>query len=72
MKKILQSRFSWVYVIITLVLLNFIASRWHTRVDLTTEKRYTISQATHQLLTSLDAPVTVTVLLDGDLPSGFK
>lgn len=72
MKKLLQSRFSWIYVIIALVLLNFIASRWHTRVDLTTEKRYTISQATHQLLISLDAPITVTVLLDGDLPSGFK
>jgi ABC-2 type transport system permease protein len=72
MRKLFQSRFSWIYIIIALVLLNFIASLWHTRIDLTTEKRYTISQATHQLLTGLDAPVTVTVLLDGDLPSGFK
>lgn len=72
MKKLLQSRFSWIYVIITLLLVNFIASRWHARIDLTTEKRYTISQATKQLLKGLDAPVTVTVLLDGDLPAGFK
>ncbi|MFT3702933.1 MAG: gliding motility-associated ABC transporter substrate-binding protein GldG [Agriterribacter sp.] len=72
MKKLLQSRYSWIYLIIVLLLVNFVASRVHTRLDLTAEKRYTISKSSHQLLKSLDAPVTITVLLDGDLPSGFK
>jgi ABC-2 type transport system permease protein len=43
------------------------------RLDLTAEKRYTISAATQNLLRQLDAPVEITVLLTGDnLPSGFK
>ncbi len=72
MKKLLQSRYSWIYVIAGLLLINYLATRWHTRLDLTAEKRYTISSATRQLLKSLDEPVTITVLLDGDLPAGFK
>ena len=72
MKKNLQSPYSWIFVIAGLVLVNWIASQWHGRIDLTAEKRYTISPATRTLLQSLDEPVTITVLLDGDLPAGFK
>lgn len=72
MKKIIKSKYSWFFALIAIVVINFIASQWHTRLDLTSEKRYTISQATRKLITSLDAPATITVLLDGDLPAGFK
>lgn len=72
MKKIIQSKYSWLFVLAVVVLVNLIASQWHTRLDLTAEKRYTISNATRNLLTSLDEPATITVLLDGDLPAGFK
>ncbi|TAD83721.1 MAG: gliding motility-associated ABC transporter substrate-binding protein GldG [Bacteroidetes bacterium] len=42
------------------------------RADLTAEGRYTLSPATKQLLAGLQAPVTVTVLLQGSqLPAGF-
>ena len=72
MKKLLQSKYSWIYVVVLLVLINMLASQWHSRIDLTAEKRYTLSDATHRLLQSLDEPVTITVLMDGDLPAGFK
>lgn len=72
MKKILQSGYSWIYIIAALVAINLIASRWHGRLDLTAEKRYTVSAATRHLLTSLNEPVTITVFLQGDLPAGFK
>lgn len=72
MNKLLKSSYSLIYIVIGLVLINWLASRWHGRIDLTAEKRYTLSNATRQLLQSLDEPVTVTVLLDGDLPAGFK
>lgn len=72
MKKLLSSPLSWVFIIAGLGAINRIASQWHTRLDLTEEKRYTISSATRELLHSLDEPVTITVLLDGDLPAGFK
>lgn len=72
MKKLLQSSYSWIYVVAGLVLVNLAAAQWHGRLDLTAEKRYTLSAATRDLLQSLDEPVTITVLLDGDLPAGFK
>ena len=72
MKKLLHSPYIWIFLIAGLLLVNWMASQWHTRLDLTSEKRYTISAATRELLQSLDGPVTITVLLDGDLPAGFK
>jgi len=72
MKKLLQSKYSWIYFVVLLVLVNMLASQWHSRIDLTAEKRYTLSDAAHRLLQSLDEPVTITVLMDGDLPAGFK
>lgn len=50
------------------------AGTWvRVRVDLTGEKRFTISQPTRKLLSSLDDEMHITVLLKGDkLPGGFK
>ncbi|MEO6583094.1 MAG: gliding motility-associated ABC transporter substrate-binding protein GldG [Ferruginibacter sp.] len=58
--------------LVVLLLVNIAAAVWHTRVDLTKEKRFTLSQPTHQLLKNLDAPVQVDVFLKGNYPSGFK
>lgn len=43
-----------------LVTLNFLAARYHKRFDLTENKRYTLSQETIQILSSLQEPVKVT------------
>lgn len=42
------------------------------RWDLTDDKRYSLNDATIQLVESLDEPVEVTVYLHGDLNAGFK
>lgn len=42
------------------------------RWDLTDDKHYSLSEASKTLLRSTDAPVSVTLLLDGDLNAGFK
>ncbi|GAB3291212.1 motility-associated ABC transporter substrate-binding family protein [Hymenobacter tenuis] len=55
-----------------LLLLNFIGSFFFFRLDLTEEKRYTMSPATATLLENLKQPVTVTVYLDGDFPPAFR
>ncbi len=45
----------------------------NTQLDLTAEKRYTLSQPTKDLLKKLDEKIEITVLLTGDnLPAGFK
>lgn len=57
---------------IIIVAINFLASSFHTRFDLTKEKRYTLSKATEKLLKGLDEPVMIDVFLKGDFPAGFK
>ena len=42
------------------------------RWDMTDDKHYSLSEASKVLLRSTDAPIEVTVLLDGDLNAGFR
>lgn len=55
-----------------IVLLNMIAERYFFRIDLTEEKRFTITEATKNTLKNLDGVVHIDVYLEGDFPSGFK
>lgn len=55
-----------------LIMLNYIGSFVFHRFDLTTEKRYTLSDATKNLLKNLDDVVFVKVYLEGEFPAGFK
>ncbi|MEI7503076.1 MAG: gliding motility-associated ABC transporter substrate-binding protein GldG [Paludibacter sp.] len=49
-----------------------IALFYHFRLDLTSDKRYSISNQTKNLMEKLDEPLKVTVYLDGDLNPGFQ
>ncbi|MCX8531306.1 gliding motility-associated ABC transporter substrate-binding protein GldG [Chryseobacterium luquanense] len=42
------------------------------RLDLTKEKRYTLSDSTIKVLESIKKPLTVDVYLEGDFPASFK
>lgn len=66
---------SKLWLLITIVLLgavNWLASLYHTRIDFTNEKRFTLSAPTKKVLQKLDDVVQVDVFLKGDFPSGFK
>lgn len=54
------------------VLINVIGSYVFTRFDLTSEKRYTLSPTTKEILNGLDDYVYFKVYLEGDFPAGFK
>ena len=58
--------------IVAIVLLAYISSIAHFRVDLTAEKRYTLDKATKEVLANLDDVVYIKVYLDGDLPLSFR
>jgi ABC-2 type transport system permease protein len=56
--------------------LFFTLSMWFAqtnffRIDLTAEKRYTLSDQTNKLVNTIDSPVNAEILLAGDLPAGF-
>jgi ABC-2 type transport system permease protein len=60
-------------VILSVIGLNILANYFFFRIDLTQEKRYTIHEATKNLLGNLQDEVYVKVYLTGkSIPSGFK
>ncbi len=64
--------FRLLVVIGIIVLLNLLASRLFLRLDLTSDKRFTISEKTKEMLRNLKDGVFVKIYLTGDMPAGFK
>lgn len=54
-----------------LVLLNILANRFFFRADFTEDKRYTLSDATKNLLNDLEEPVTITAYFSEGLPTNI-
>lgn len=61
-----------ILVLFAIVIVNLISFNLFTRFDLTSEKRYTLSDATKEVLTELDDIVYFKVYLEGEFPAGFK
>jgi ABC-2 type transport system permease protein len=61
-----------VFLIIGLLVLNVVNQGFYWRFDLTADKRYTLSETTHLILSAVDKPLFITVYLKGDFPSEFK
>ena len=53
------------------IIINFLASFYFKRFDLTSEKRYTLATSTKTLLQNLDDEVYLKVYLNGDFNPGF-
>ncbi|MEO6612063.1 MAG: gliding motility-associated ABC transporter substrate-binding protein GldG [Chitinophagaceae bacterium] len=70
--KIGASGYWWLLLLVVLFAVNWLASVFHARIDLTREKRYTLSKATKDLLKGLDDDVQIDVFLKGQFPAGFK
>ncbi len=58
--------------IVIIILINIIGSFTFFRIDLTSEKRYSLSDATKEMLKKVDDIVYFKVFLEGDFPTGFK
>jgi len=67
-----DKKFGWIGLILVLLAINLGAASFHYRLDLTQEKRYTLSTPTKELLSHLDDNIEVELFLQGDLKSGIK
>lgn len=68
MKKIIR-----IAVLLAVVfLVNVVAQQFSFRVDLTSEKRFTLTDITEQFMESVDKNIFVRVYLSGDLNPGFN
>ena len=69
---LLKKKFWWLWLIVLFIAITYLISLAHYRLDLTKEKRYSLSNSTKTLLKNLDGKVEVEVFLTGDLSAGFK
>lgn len=60
-----------IYIFLAIAGLAFLSVFFFFRIDLTSEKRYSISQPTKTLLKKANAPLKVSIYLEGDLNPGF-
>ena len=58
--------------VLIVIFANIIGQYLFARIDLTSEKRYTLSKSTRQMLKDIDEPVLFRVYLEGEFPSDFK
>ena len=76
MKKIIEwfksSASDFVLFLIFLVLLNFVGNNIFVRVDLTSQKSYSLSKASKTLVKNLDEPVAIRVFFDKNLPAQYS
>jgi len=60
------------YIFIGLLLINFLASKFYKRFDLTEDQRYTLSEATTSIVENIDDIVSIKVYLQGNFPAEFE
>ena len=64
---------AWLLISILLLAgINWLASVYHIRIDLTNEKRFTLSSPTRKVLQKPEDVIRIDVFLKGDFPSGFR
>ena len=71
-EKKLQMLLESIVIVLSIWLVNQLADRFNTQLDLTEEKRYTISNAVKELLGNLEEEIFFEVYLEGELPGNFK
>ncbi|HEX2629604.1 MAG TPA: gliding motility-associated ABC transporter permease subunit GldF, partial [Chitinophagaceae bacterium] len=71
-KKIVASPVGLLIIFVLLIGINFLASSFHSRLDLTAEKRYTLSKVTKTLVRDMKEEMQIDVFLKGDFPAGFR
>lgn len=59
-------------LIVGLFLLNFMGSYFYKRLDLTQDKRFTLSEETKEMIDPIGSPLIVDVFLKGEFPPEFR
>jgi ABC-2 type transport system permease protein len=72
MNKLLNNKFWWILLIAFFAAIIWLSGMLHTSMDLTQEKRYSLTPATQKMLQELDTTVVVDVYLSGKLSPTFK
>jgi ABC-2 type transport system permease protein len=72
MQKVWQHKYGiWVLSVLFIAVI-YLSTLFFYRVDLTAEKRYSLTPATKTLLNGVDSVITIKVFLTGELPADYK
>ena len=67
------SKFIEIILVLGIVLaLNILGNYIYTWIDLTEEKRYTLTESSQKAIATTETPIFIEVLLGGTYPAGFK
>jgi len=61
MRSSLNKKWWWLIIIVAMVLINYFASVFHQRIDLTNEKRFTISTPVKKILKNFDKKLKIII-----------
>ena len=68
----LKGKIKYVFLLIAIIGANYLSNIFPIQFDLTKENRYTLSSSSTEVISQIQAPVTVDLYLGGDLPSNYK
>jgi len=60
------------FLLLGLLVLNLLSNTFNIRVDLTKDKRYTLSKETINIVENIEGPLAIKVYLQGNFPAEFK
>ncbi|MGE5428975.1 MAG: gliding motility-associated ABC transporter substrate-binding protein GldG [Methylococcaceae bacterium] len=60
------------FMVVAILVIGFISHQLFFRLDMTAEKRYSITDVSKQMVKKLERPVDITLYLAGELPAGFR
>ena len=63
---------SLVILLVVLIAVNFLASEFFMRLDLTQDQRYSLSPAAKEIVKDVEQPVIFDIFLEGSFPSEFR
>jgi len=72
MKKPQQNIKAVSLLVVVILALNLLATQTFKRIDLTQNKRYTLSNPTKEIVEDIEKPILISVFLKGDFPSHFR
>lgn len=72
MQKVWQHKYGIGFLTGLFILLVYLSTLVFYRLDLTAEKRYSLTSATKTLLQEVDSTITIKVFLTGELPADYK
>ncbi len=64
--------FNIIFVLVLLIGINIISNYVNSYIDLTEDKRFSITEPTKEVVSSFEDAIYIKVMLDGEFPSGFK